>query len=247
MNENSQYYIEYSQDLQKCRYCKGKDGKDKDIYETYELAFNTIKYIEENRKIILNIYKCPYNNGWHLTKNNAYSINNISKDIVLQNDNIPIRASDGSWEFIKDEFNEEIIIYEDYTDEKILEKNIEKNYSDPISRVECKSTEKINSLTGKVIEIVENINIEKIFKINSLKEIENEVIKSIFEIKNNQITIFVDNKENNNINSYSIIIKKKLFKKYNIVKGSKISLNLEGVFINNIYRWYCNKILLFNN
>jgi hypothetical protein len=52
-----------------CIYCTDKKGKHKELYKTMETAANRAEIIEEERGIKLKVYKCPNQNGWHLTKN----------------------------------------------------------------------------------------------------------------------------------------------------------------------------------
>ena len=94
--------IDLMQHLRKCGYCRGKDGKPKDIYETFQLAVDTVKHIKENRGIFLNIYKCPQNNGWHLTKNNANSEFVEGKEALFQNNIFLLKSPNGFWEYIED-------------------------------------------------------------------------------------------------------------------------------------------------
>ncbi|MDR0556976.1 MAG: hypothetical protein LBG43_03775 [Treponema sp.] len=56
--EYSKYDLEQLH-LEKCEYCRGKDGKNKDIYKTLEYAMDTIEYLEKERNIYLNPYPCP--------------------------------------------------------------------------------------------------------------------------------------------------------------------------------------------
>jgi len=51
-----------------CNYCTDSSGSHKDLYKTEEAAKNRAKIIEKEQGIKLKVYKCPYQNGWHLTK-----------------------------------------------------------------------------------------------------------------------------------------------------------------------------------
>ena len=44
-------------------------GKHKELYETEEAAKTRAEIIEEEQGIKLKVYKCPSQDGWHLTKN----------------------------------------------------------------------------------------------------------------------------------------------------------------------------------
>ena len=55
-----------------CIYCTDSNGKHKELYETEEAAKLRAEIIEEEQGIKLKVYKCPEQEGWHLTKNNSY-------------------------------------------------------------------------------------------------------------------------------------------------------------------------------
>jgi len=82
--------------LKKCKHCRGKDGKQKDIYETFQSAMDTANHIEKSRGVYLNVYKCEHGSGWHLTSNEG-------EEPLFHSNEIPIASSDGSWEYINDE------------------------------------------------------------------------------------------------------------------------------------------------
>ena len=52
-----------------CIYCLGSDKTLKGLYETKEAARSRARIIELERGITLGIYKCPHQNGYHLTHN----------------------------------------------------------------------------------------------------------------------------------------------------------------------------------
>jgi hypothetical protein len=230
--------IDYMPHLRKCEYCRGKDGKEKDVYETFQSAFDTAKYIEEYRKIFLNVYQCPHGNGWHLTKNNASSDIIERKEILFQNNNIPLKSSDGSWEYIKDMTNE--IEEKEYNEGNII-KNRNTRKDIPIKKIECQSELTIKELSGKIMEFIKNVSIEKIFKINLQNVFCAHMIKNILEGVVNQITIYVEN--NNQFESYTILIMDRLLENNKIVRGNEIKLNIIGKSINGINMWCCNKVI----
>lgn len=51
-----------------CEYCTDENGGSKQLYLTNEAAKKRAKIISLERGVILNVYECPYNKGWHLTK-----------------------------------------------------------------------------------------------------------------------------------------------------------------------------------
>ena len=225
--------------LEKCEYCRGKDGKNKDIYKTLEYAMDTIKYLEKERNIYLNPYLCPYGNGYHLTKNNADTKIKERKDKILQNNDIPLKSSSQSsisWEYEKqdDEIIEENII-------GTVVKYIQKE--DPIKKILPDENVKINMLEGKVIEIIDKIDIGKYFSVN----IENQIVASLLKdlLKNtiSQITIYTSTENKNIQNSYTIFIDNWILKQNKITRGEIIKINLKYKTINNIKIWYANKII----
>ena len=88
--------------MKKCKHCHGKDGKQKDVYETFQSALDTASHIEKTRGIYLTVYKCPLGNGWHLTSNDS-SYENYEKETLFHSNEIPIASYDGSWEYINGE------------------------------------------------------------------------------------------------------------------------------------------------
>lgn len=51
-----------------CRSCRGADGKLKDLYQSEISAQKRAEIISEEKGVHLQVYKCGYSNGWHLTK-----------------------------------------------------------------------------------------------------------------------------------------------------------------------------------
>jgi hypothetical protein len=229
--------------LRKCVYCRGKDGKEKDIYETFQIAFDTAKFIEEDRGIYLNVYKCPHNNGWHLTKSNASSEIIERKKNLFQNNDIPLISSDGSWEYYKDEHYENIKSYENDSKQTLIYVNKEKKHSIPIIKIECNQETNNIILFGKIMEVIKNVDIEKIFNINIQNTFCANIIKNILDDIIDQITIYVKNTKSNQLESYTILIKRELIKNNKISKGKTIKLSIVGKTINKINRWCCNKIM----
>lgn len=54
---------------EKCSNCTDGDGKPKRIYRTREDAERRAEILKRERSVQLRVYECPYNNGYHLTKN----------------------------------------------------------------------------------------------------------------------------------------------------------------------------------
>jgi hypothetical protein len=225
--------------LKKCEYCRGKDGQNKDVYETLEYAMDIIKHLEKERNVYLNPYPCPYGNGYHLTKNNADTEIKERKDRILQDNDIPLKSSNQSnisWE------------YEKQDEEEIIEENIiktEKRYiqkEDPIKKILPDENTRVNILEGKVIEIIDKIDIGKHFNVNMENQIAASLLKDLLKDTMNQITIYTKTENANIQNSYTIFIEKGILKQNRIIKGKIIKMNLKYKMINNVKIWYSNKI-----
>jgi heterodisulfide reductase subunit B len=52
-----------------CPYCIGKNGQAKNLYASEEEAFDVANHRNSESGIMLRVYPCPYNAGWHLTSN----------------------------------------------------------------------------------------------------------------------------------------------------------------------------------
>ncbi|MGI9558827.1 MAG: hypothetical protein ACR2NQ_04045 [Thermodesulfobacteriota bacterium] len=50
-----------------CEHCTSAEGVNKDIYET-EGEARRVCQMKGKRGVVLDVYKCPAGNGWHLTK-----------------------------------------------------------------------------------------------------------------------------------------------------------------------------------
>lgn len=51
-----------------CEYCTDGDGNSKQLYFSREGAMKRAKIIANERGLHLEVYRCPHENGWHLTK-----------------------------------------------------------------------------------------------------------------------------------------------------------------------------------
>ncbi|MDR0662512.1 MAG: hypothetical protein LBF80_00315 [Spirochaetaceae bacterium] len=235
MPEYSIYDLEQLH-LRKCEYCKGKDGKNKDVYETLEYAVDTIKHLEKERDIYLTLYPCPHGNGYHLTKNNADSEIKERKDRLLQDNDIPLRSSNQSnisWEYEKQDEKDNII-------------KVEKRFTkkeDPIKRILPNENTELDILEGKVIEIIDKIDIGKHFNVNIENPITANLLKDLLNDTMSQITIYTKTENVNIQNSYTIFIERGILKQNKIIKGMIIRVNLKYKIINKIKIWYSNKII----
>lgn len=50
-----------------CHWCMGRDGENKDLYPSEQVALRRASIIEKRTSIRLRAYKCPHEDGWHLT------------------------------------------------------------------------------------------------------------------------------------------------------------------------------------
>jgi len=48
--------------------CQDMHGNPKNLYLSHHEAQKEVKYLREAKQISLNIYPCPFEPGWHLTK-----------------------------------------------------------------------------------------------------------------------------------------------------------------------------------
>jgi hypothetical protein len=228
--------------LKKCNYCKGTDGKNKDIYGTLEFAMDTIKHLEKERNIYLNLYPCPHGNGYHLTKNNANTEVKQRRKSILQNNGIPLKSSgqsDVSWEYENIEDTEEDID-EEY---KINREKNNKKQEIPIIKVLPGENDKINFIEGKVIEIINKIDIGKYFNVNLENSICANIFKELLEDTICQITIYTNSRTENTKNSFTILMKNEILKQNKIVKGNVLKINIKCKSYNNKKVWLSNKII----
>jgi hypothetical protein len=221
--------------LRKCGYCRGKDGKEKDIYETIQDAIDAAKFIEKEREIFLNPYPCPQGNGWHLTKNNADSEIAERQIAIFQNNDIPLKSTGSiNWEYIMPENgSRENMAAENHGSKPRPRED------KPIIRIEGQKDQNIK-IKGKVMEIVENINVEKLFQINAENVFAFNSLKPNLTGDINQITVYVEN--NSKTESYTLLVQKDLFKKHNIKRGAAIEITLAGKTVNNITKWVFAKM-----
>ena len=66
---------------------------------------STAEHIKKERGVSLNVYRCPYETGWHLTKDNeADSTENRARKIFWNN-GIPLSSRYNSsvrWEYVEE-------------------------------------------------------------------------------------------------------------------------------------------------
>jgi hypothetical protein len=52
----------------RCPSCTGRDGQNKALYSSEEIAERRAYILYQEQGIGLSVYECPYYHGWHLTK-----------------------------------------------------------------------------------------------------------------------------------------------------------------------------------
>ena len=52
----------------KCDTCTGSDGMRKSLYESEAAASKRAEILYKEQGVVLKVYQCPYNDGWHLAK-----------------------------------------------------------------------------------------------------------------------------------------------------------------------------------
>lgn len=63
-----------------CDICKGKNGKYKELYDTEHSAIIRAKILHLEKNVLLNVYPCEFNEGFHLTKKPVKSLYNNCVD-----------------------------------------------------------------------------------------------------------------------------------------------------------------------
>jgi hypothetical protein len=227
--------------VRKCEHCGGKDGRKKDIYETFQTAFDAALHIEETRGIFLNVYQCPHGNGWHLTKNNAESEIVVRKETVFQENDIPLSSPDGFWEYLKDAVPEGGKAGAAVVSEKKPGQRKKTKKEAPIVKAECKPGKIIQDLSGEIMEFVRDVNIEKTFRIDLRHAFGAGMAKFFLDGAVHQITLYVENLENKRLESYTILIKDSLLQGKKTLRGAKIRVTVTGRSINGISVWCCDK------
>jgi hypothetical protein len=225
-------------ETKKCPYCTSGNGEKKDIYNSPEEAFQRAEYIKEIRGISLDVYRCEYGNGWHLTKNDSSNIICSRRSGMLVRNDIPLMSvinGGVSWEYIEDTTNDGVPA------ENKFRLSLP-DYKKPIVRIENKAGGGDVSLNGKVIEILKDANIEKIFNLNLENIISANLAKEFTGEPHQQITIHVENIKAGRIDSYTVLIKKSFMRRERIKKGSAVNIVLSGKCINKTNVWSCRVV-----
>ncbi|GHV77141.1 hypothetical protein AGMMS49942_19620 [Spirochaetia bacterium] len=205
--------------LLKCEYCQGQDGKEKGIYKTRQDAVARAQFIKNDRGLVLIAYPCPRGNGFHLTKCDDAS------DI-----DIP-RKSTGAipWEYLE------------YENRSMPEPRVIPQYGAALVKIECTNNTQEITVSGRIMEIIENINIEKLFQINRENVFARNALKPHLTGVINQITIYSENKMANTIESYTLLLQNTIFTLNTLQRGHMITVIIIGKTINAINKWVCIK------
>jgi hypothetical protein len=222
----------------KCGFCKGKDGKAKDIYETFHSALDAAKFIEKERGVYLNPYRCPHGSGWHLTKNNADGELVERQEAIFRDNEIPVKSprnADIAWEYIG---GDEMAV--EQNGESAAPKKKDGKTAAPILKIECESENQAITIAGKIMEIHRNINVEKYFGITFDHAFSALMAKEFLNKEINQITAYVEKPETGQIASYTFFMEKSVMLKNNIMPGYQANLKLKAKIINNRKAWHCD-------
>jgi hypothetical protein len=228
--------------LKRCAHCRGKDGKYKIIYETPDLALEAIKYLESEKHIQLTLYQCPCGNGYHLTKDSDGTDIWEEKDRILQANGIPLESSihsSVSWEYESQENRESA----EETSITPRAKRIKKE--DPIKKI-APDKNKTGALKGKIIEIIDNVDIGKHFNVNINNQIAAGLLKDLLSDSISQITLYTKTENTTIQNSYTVFIAKKLLQQNKAAKGSMVALKLRYKMVNNVKIWHSDELRALN-
>lgn len=203
---------------------------------------SAVEYIKKTRGPLLKVYECPYETGWHLTKDSAeYDTENRTRR-MLQNNDIPLSSRyDGKvkWEYVEEKTAEDPGAS---IKKPVLSKVPPDKPVKPIVRIDAKKGCRNISLEGRVVEIVKNISIENIFKIDLDNLFSASLAKDFLDDEYRQITVHAVRRGANRIDSYTALVKKALMQKHKIKKDDEVNIVVSGKCINNKTVWYCDSV-----
>jgi hypothetical protein len=221
--------------LGKCEFCKGENGKAKDIYKTILSAIDAARFIERERGIYLNPYKCPHGSGWHLTKSNADCELAERQEAIFIDNDIPVKSPDDTaiaWEYLSQ--NEP---FTENNNEDAAQKKKGGKTAAPIIKIEGESENQTITMVGKIMEIHANINVEKYFGIDFDHAFSAAMAKDFLNKEINQITAHVERPETGQIESYTFLMEKSVMIQNNITPGCQAKIALKARIINNRKAW----------
>ncbi|MDR2444684.1 MAG: hypothetical protein LBD44_01935 [Spirochaetaceae bacterium] len=226
-----------------CPYCNGSGGDRKEVYDSPEDAISTAEYIKKERGTLLKVYKCPYETGWHLTKDNEADGTENRKQKILRDNGIPLSSRYDSrvkWEYVEEDHDRSGAYSEEAASQrphKSQRGGTDKN----IKRIEPREKDKNIPLEGRVAEIVKKISIERIFKIDPDNLFSANLAKDFMDGEYQQITVHADS-GGGLILSYTVLVKKSLIQKYKIKKNDTVKIVVSGKRVNNKTVWRCEGI-----
>jgi len=166
---------------------------------------------------------------WPIHDCNGFNIKrkintNVSKEILTEN---------VSWTFISaDE------IEEDYKEKITKNKPLLYNSNVPILFVEAKK-DNIVKITGKIKEIINNVDLFKKFNINRDSIIGSNLLKEFGKENYQQITIHVINIDDNSKDSYTTLIRCNFIRDKKIRINDNVTIKLRGEKILDVNIWNC--------
>jgi hypothetical protein len=223
---------------EKCPYCCGRNGEAKDIYETRREAENAAQYIGEIYRVPLKVYPCPHSSAWHLTKDDADDAGSGGVYALPGNHDIPQRSSNTNtvaWEY-------ESSPEPPPESEAAAYKPLVKKKPPPIVKIECKTGSEEMPVTGKITEVIENIDAAAYFGVNGDNLFAAALIKDLLNKPLLQITVHAALKTGQT-GSYTILIDQALFKRNNLKIGVSVGLAIKAKIVNRKKAWYCGKLL----
>jgi hypothetical protein len=222
----------------KCPYCCGRNGEEKDTYETREDAENAACYVGNIYRIPLRVYPCPHSSGWHLTKDDADDAGSGGVYALPGNRDIPQRSSNTGavpWEY---ESAPEPPPEDGAVPQRLP---VKKKPPPPIVKIACQTGSEEMPITGKIMEVIENIDAAAYFGVNGNKLFAAAMIKDLLNKPLLQITIHATLKTGQT-GSYTILIDRAMFKQNNMAKGGSVSLTIKAKTANNKKAWYCSRV-----
>jgi hypothetical protein len=219
---------------EKCPYCCGRNGDAKDTYKTQEDAGYAARHIENESGIPLKAYPCPQGTGWHLTKKEPEDADFYGTDMLCGNPDIPKKSSNPnavSWAYESSP--------EPPPDNKPASHQPPKKQPPaPIVKIACKTENEQISLSGKITEVIENIDAVVYFGINENNPFAAALIKELLNKPLLQITVHAALKTGQT-GSYTILIDRALFKQNRMTKGGSVTLTIKAKIAHNKKAWYC--------
>jgi hypothetical protein len=225
-----------------CPYCHSSDGEKKEIYDSPEDAIAAAEYIKKERGTPLKVYPCPYETGWHLTKDNAADEDRTRR--ILQDNDIPLSSRyDGkvTWEYQEENNTYHSGAYAEGTVSSRPPGLTPGKQEKPIVRVNAKESRKNVSLEGRVVEIVNSISIEDTFKIDLNNLFSASLAKDFLGDEYQQITVYTTRNGTDRTYSYTALVKKTLMQKHKIKKNDVVNIVISGRCINGKTVWLAHR------